>query len=368
MKVAILGAGGAGCTVAAYLESIGHEVRLFDLPEFSDAIARIRKNGCIRLSGELTGTYMPRSLTTNIHEAVSGADIAMLTVPAYGHEAFMDACLPHFSENQVVLNWTSYWSSLRLFPRAVKAGRSDLTIAEAAIMPYMANVESPDGTIVVRAVKQQLWVAAMPAEKTTRVLEIVKEIYPQVTAADNVLQTSFNNINVPFHVATWLMNASHWEHTTGDFDFFGYGITPPVGRISDAIDKERLAVASALRVDSFSFPKLMTMIYGKYGSSGNLSHDVLHTLYSHATWRPKVSFVKYAERDVMEDVPFGLTPLSSLGAQLSVPTPTINAVIQTASVAAGMDFRKFGVDVEKLGIKGMTPTEIIDYAAHGNRR
>ncbi len=366
MKVAILGAGNAGCTIAGYLKSLGHEIRLFDLPQFSGVLENIRKRGGIHLAGEYVGTYSPDLLTTDIREAVDGAEIAMLTVPAYGHEAFMDACLPYFAENQVLLNWTSYWSALRFFPIARRIGRSDLILGEAAIMPYMANAETQNEVIFVRAVKQQLWVAAMPAASTHKVMQVVRELYPQAIGVENVLRTSLGNVNVPFHVATWLMSASHWEQTAGDFDFYGYGITPSVGRLADAIDMERLAVANALGVNTASFPKLMSMIYAKYGAAGDTAYDVLHTLRSHATWRPKVGFINYAERDVLEDVPFGLVPLSSLGNQLGVPTPTIDSVVQVASVIAGKDFRSTGISAEKLGVKGMTQSEIIHYVTYGH--
>jgi len=362
MRIAVLGAGAAGCTIAGYLKSKGHEILLSDLPQFSENIDSIRKKGGITLTGQLSGTYMPDFLTTNAREAVDHADMIMLTVPAFAHESFMDACLPHFSNNQVVLNWTSYWSSMRFYPRAKKIGRPGLILAEASIYPYMTE-KTPEGNIFVRAAKQQLWIAAMPATRTEQVLKTVKEIYPEAVSLENVLYTSLYNLNVPFHAVTALMNAGHWEQTTGDFDFFGYGITPAVGRVAEAIDQERIAVAKAFGIDSPSLAKLMSMVYRKYGVSGDTAYDALHTLKSHATWRPKVSLMDYG--DVREDVPFGLVPLSSFGQKFGVPTPTTDTIIHVASVATGRDFRAIGIDVEKLGVANMTQSDILRYVATG---
>jgi len=364
MKVAVLGAGAAGQTAAGHLKSMGHEVRLFDLPQFSAGLNQISKSEGIHLTGELTGLYMPDCMTTDIREAVDQADIAMLTVPGFAHEAFMNACLPYFSKDQVVLNWTSYWSSMRFFPRARRIRRSDLILAEASILPYMTE-KTPAGNIFVRAVKQELWIAAMPAANTGKVMKVVRQLYPQAIGAENVLWTSLNNLNVPFHVVTALMNAAHWEHTMGDFDFFGYGITPAVGRVTDAVDRERVAVARALGVDPRTLPRLMKKVYGKYGASGSTTYEVLHNLRSHATWRPKVRLMNYG--DVREDVPFGLVPLSSLGDQLGVPTPVIDSIIHIANVTVQKDFRKIGVDTRKLEVEGMTKSKIIRYVMTGQR-
>jgi len=365
MKVAVLGAGAAGQTAAGHLKSMGHEVRLFDLPQFSESLDSVRKLEGIQLTGELTGVYKPNLLTTDIRKAVDQADIAMLTVPGFAHEPFMNACLPYFSKNQVVLNWTSYWSSMRFFPRARRIGRSDLILAEASILPYMTE-KTPAGKIFVRAVKQELWIAAMPAASTGKVMKVVKQLYPQAIGAENVLWTSLNNLNVPFHVVTALMNAAHWEHTMGDFDFFGYGITPTVGRVADAVDRERLAIAKALGVVPRSLPRLMNKVYGKYGASGRTTYEALHNLKSHATWRPKVSLMNYG--DVQEDVPFGLVPLSSFGDQLGVPTPMIDSIIHLASVAVQKDFQKIGVDTRKLEVEDMSESKIIRYVMTGQRR
>lgn len=362
MKVAILGAGAAGCTMAADLKSKGHEIRLFDLPQYSENLTSIRKQGGIRLTGELTGNHMPDLLTSDIDEATDHADITMLVVPGFAHEAFMDACLPSLPKNQIMLNWTSYWSSLRFYPRARRIGRSDIVMAEASILPYMTE-KTLEGNILIRAVKEQLWIAALPTKHTTTVLNVVKDLYPQAIGVENVLWTSLNNINVPFHVVTAMMNAALWEHTTGDFDFFGYGITPAVGRVADAVDQERMNVAKALGITTLSLPKLLNKVYSKYGASGDTSYDTLHNLRSHATWHPRVSFMNYG--DVQEDVPFGLVPLASFGDQFRVPTPMIDSIIYLASVAVQKDFLEIGADVKKLGVKGMSKSRIIRYVTHG---
>ena len=305
---------------------------------------------------------MPDLLTTDIREATDQADITMLVVPGFAHEAFMDACLPSLPRNQIMLNWTSYWSSLRFYPLTRRIARSDIVMAEASILPYMTE-KTPEGNILVRAVKEQLWIAALPTKHTPIVLNIIKDLYPQAIGVENVLWTSLNNINVPFHAVTAMMNAALWEHTTGDFDFFGYGISPTVGRVAEAVDDERINVGKSLGIATLRLPELLKKVYSKYGANGDTSYETLHNLKSHATWRPRVSLANYG--DVQEDVPFGLVPLASFGDQFRVPTPMIDSIIHLASVAVQKNFLEIGADVRKLGVKGMSKSRIIRYVTYG---
>ena len=52
--------------------------------------------------------------------------------------------------------------------------------------------------------------------------------------------------------------------------------------------------------------------------------------------------------------------MSSIGKEIGIKTPTIDAVIHLASVMHGKDYWKVGRTAEKLGIQGMTVEEIIE--------
>ena len=53
-----------------------------------------------------------------------------------------------------------------------------------------------------------------------------------------------------------------------------------------------------------------------------------------------------------------LVPMSSIGAMLGVPTPTIDMVIELARIMSGKDFRASGRTVATLGIEGMSIEQI----------
>jgi opine dehydrogenase len=63
-------------------------------------------------------------------------------------------------------------------------------------------------------------------------------------------------------------------------------------------------------------------------------------------------------RYLNEDLPFGLSPWSSIGRMWDVPTPKVDAVIQIASIMTAADYFTEGLTVDDLGINGMTPEDV----------
>ncbi len=62
---------------------------------------------------------------------------------------------------------------------------------------------------------------------------------------------------------------------------------------------------------------------------------------------------------MVEDVTSGIVPLASIGKQLNVETPILNAFIDIASVISGKDFWLEGRTVDKLDMDGKTLEEIM---------
>lgn len=70
-KIAVLSAGNGGQALAADLALRGHDVALYDLPQFATAIEAIRRRGnTIELQNKITGTATIRLVTTDIAEAL----------------------------------------------------------------------------------------------------------------------------------------------------------------------------------------------------------------------------------------------------------------------------------------------------------
>jgi opine dehydrogenase len=63
-------------------------------------------------------------------------------------------------------------------------------------------------------------------------------------------------------------------------------------------------------------------------------------------------------RYVTEDFPYGLVPVALLARQLGIAVPTINAVIEIASVVNQTNYREEGRSLEALGIAGLDRGEL----------
>ena len=72
-------------------------------------------------------------------------------------------------------------------------------------------------------------------------------------------------------------------------------------------------------------------------------------------------------RYLTEDCPNGLVPWSELGKLCGVPTPTMDAVISIYSLVHERNWRGTGIDLDRLGLAGMTVEEIRAYLKTGKK-
>jgi len=135
-------------------------------------------------------------------------------------------------------------------------------------------------------------------------------------------------------------------------NFYHEGATESVCRVLEGVDQERIAVAEALGIRAISARQ---WFYMAYSTAGDTLFDAIRKNPGYREiLAPKTLKMRYLE----EDVPFSLVPISSVGHMFSVPTPTIDSLIQLASVLNHKDYIYNGRTVERLGISGMTLREL----------
>ena len=352
----VLGAGHGGTAMAAHLRLMGFEVRLYNRSE--ERIAPIKAAGGIEL---LTPGLedMPHGfarlevVTSDIAEAIEGADVLMVVVPAYGHAFMAEQLAPHVKDGQiVVLNPGRTGGALEVYRIFKEKGvKADVLVAEAQTFIYAARLMNPAQVRILR-VKYAIPVAALPAYRTPEVVKVLRVAFPQFVPGDNVIKTGMENIGAIFHPAVTVLNAARIESTRGDFDYYIEGITPSVAKVLEAMDKERVGVAEAL---GFRVLTAREWLYIAYHAAGrNLYEAIQANLGYQGIRAPSMLDHRY----ITEDVPMSLVPIASLGEMLEVPTPTIRAIIHLASVLHGRDFWAEGRTVERLGLAGLTVKQI----------
>jgi opine dehydrogenase len=347
----VAGAGNGGLAMAGHLGILGYPVTLYN--RTPERLAGVRWHGGIKVSGAVEGFGPVRLATSDMGDAVHDADVVMVVTPATAHRSLAALMAPHLRDGQlVVLNPGRTGGALETRKVFTDAGITALVVvAETQTFLYASRALSPWEARIFR-IKNATPFATLPSYWIPEALAILNGPFPQFVAGSNVLTTSLENIGAVFHPALTIMNAGWIEATRGDFDYYLQGITPAVAKVLEAVDAERLRVASALGIRSMSARE---WLYVSYDSPGRDLCEAIRNTESYRGIRAPQSIV---HRYIWEDVPMSLVPIASLGAMLGVATPVTDMIIDLGSMLHGTDYRAAGRTVESLGLAGLTLRQI----------
>lgn len=360
-NIAIFGAGGGGTSAAAHLTTLGFSIRLYSQDE--TALAPLRDSGGIDYIAPFgDGFAAIPVITSDAAEAMAGADLVMIVSPAHLHEKWVAAAAPHLTAEQVL--FISPGHTLLLIPRVLREhGIEHPVFCETATLPYLCRRIEPTKCRISR-VSEFMVFGAFPGRETARLFDVVKTVYPSVQRFSNVLETVFPYGNAIHHPPTTLCNAGRIEATGGDFRHYYDGITPAVGRLIDAVDRERLAVAEALGAATMPFVELFyRMSYTtRAARETGLAYEAFHQSEPD---RWIMAPTQLDHRYFLEDVPYGQMIYSELGRIAGVETPTIDHIIRLASIALGRDLRADGMTLERMGLGGLGKDEFLHILENG---
>lgn len=334
MKVAVLGGGNGGLAIAFDWAQHGHEIALWAPPEHAGFVDEVASAGGISASGDMSGTVAIRSAGTDIAAALDGAELVFASGPAYATAPVAQAAREHLTPDQTVVVNPGSCAGAILFKHTLGLGPGDPArrVAETNTLPYAVRITGPAEITVYLRLRSGLFVSGLPREISGEVAAQLAEVWPGIEAAESVFQTTLENGNPVIHPAVTLLNAALIERTGGDFLFYEEGVTPGVGRLMRGVDEERMALARALGVKIYSEPELGNI----QGYMEEVNYD---TGYSTAPgFRGIKAQDRLDHRYLNEDVGYGLVFLSDVGRRIGVPTPTIDALIQIASVVMDRDY------------------------------
>ncbi|WP_342513453.1 NAD/NADP octopine/nopaline dehydrogenase family protein [Sporosarcina sp. FSL K6-1522] len=358
-KVAILGAGNGGITAAADLKSKGFEVSLYEMPQFSSNLEGCKKKGGILLKDLHSEAFYPIDLvTTDIEEAIHGAEVVMLTVPGFAIETFAEILAPVISEEQIILlNGAAAMGCVRFVNKAQEMGLDKkFNIAETNSLTYGTRA-FPDEAIAEMSLRvKKIFLAAYPHEDTERLLGICSQLYDCFVAADNIWHTTLENGNPEVHPGPCLLNAGRIDFSKGEFWLYKEGITEHTVRVLRAIESERMAIGKA-----FGFElENAVQSRARRGYFSNEEED-LQTLFNTSEVFTKIKGpISIKSRYFTEDISSGLVLWSDLGKVAGVPTPNIDAVIVLGGTLLRQDFFNEGLDLKKLGLDGLSVQQLIN--------
>ncbi|MGB9776691.1 MAG: NAD/NADP octopine/nopaline dehydrogenase family protein [Anaerolineae bacterium] len=360
-RYTVVGAGHGGKAMAAHLALMGFPVTLYN--RTPENIAAIQARGGIELEsfeGGPRGFARLVAVTADMAEALAEADIVMIVVPSTAHADIAQSAAPHLRDGQIVVLNPGRTGGALEFVKVLRESGCDagVTVAEAETLIYASRSEGPAQARIF-SIKEAVPLAALPATRTRRVLEALAPAYPQFIDGVSVLHTGLNNMGAIFHPALTLLNAGRIESTRGDFQFYIEGVTPSVARVLEVLDRERVTVAAALGIRARTALEWLKMAYDATGAD---LHEAIHNQpgYYGIKAPPTLN-----HRYITEDVPMSLVPIAALGGRYGVSVRGIDSIIRLACIVHRTDYWRRGRTLEKMGIEGMSVSELTRYVMEG---
>ncbi|MBM4348631.1 MAG: hypothetical protein FJ106_01895 [Deltaproteobacteria bacterium] len=356
--VAVLGGGNGGHAVAANLALNGYKVNFFELPQFAESFERVLRTKEIRIEGvSIDGTAKLHLATTDIQQAIKDVEVIFVITPSFGHKAMAEACAPFVEDGQIIVLMPGSGGSLefvKIFKK--RKVKQEIAFAESCTLPYGARLKS-SGHVSVFIHAVTLPTGVFPSKRTNEVIPKLKQFYPSISPAKDVLEAAINNPNPVVHPVATLLSATRIEHSKGEFYLYAEGMTPSVARTYESLNEERLSICKALGYKLYHWDNLEFRDYNLGETEEECRYRILNTSMDAAFGKDGIyAGIKMKgpehmkDRYITEDVPYGMVLVSTLGELLGVPTPTHNAVIQLCSVVNRTDYWKTGRGIKELDL------------------
>ncbi len=356
MDVTVVGCGAGACAAAVELLAAGHRVRVWSRSQAT--IAPHLERGGIVYDGVLgDGLAMPQRMTTNLGEALAGADAAVVVLPTFLHagvsRAMIDADMR--VDMPVILNPGHTGGALEFVQAFVQAGRRPPPLVEFSTLTYVARKYSPD-SVTVSGRAGAVRAASLGA--TRDVLDLAIGLFPGATPVPDVLASGLCNVNMVLHAPGAVLAAAWVEATGGNFTFYVEGMTEGVARTVRALDGERLAVARAFGHD---LPNLMGEMQ-KIGTIDALDDpDDYRGAISAGSANQRIRAPgSFDHRYYKEDFGHGLLPFLEFAQIAGVDVPVAGALMRLAETAVDVDYRVGGRTAQAMGIAGLSLAALLE--------
>jgi opine dehydrogenase len=359
-----------GHAIAADLTLAGHEITVFDLPEYADTLKPLFDMGGIHVSGNpkalvsgKTGFAKLHKVTTDPKEALRGVGLLFIDVPADEFESRLRPVIPYIQDGAVLhFNYYGYWPSLRVAPLLKQAGKSDVTVTECPTCLYYAR--GKEGRLDFEVMKNRVALSVFPAVKSEETFYIIQSVYPNFELAENVLATNFENLNLLWHPAIALLNVAHFDREKEKGEktayFYQTGITEHTGLLTEAQDREREPLCKAYGVPYHSFRDLTSQYVAGMGKT--IAEAQRNSNF--ITGSPAFDVEQWA-RWIHWDMSLAAVPMVLLADLAGIPMPLHRGLVDLFGALLHTDFWKAGLTLDQLGLGGLSMSEILDYVGEG---
>ncbi len=354
LKVGIAGAGSVAFGNAAFLEQAGHRVMLWS--PSGKRTTEISAGKPLVASGAVEGCFHP-IVANNAEELAAWADVILLALPAYGHKAVMDALAPHLRPDQTVLI-SSHASFGALYLSRLLAERG--VVLPIVAWGTTATTGRQDMThVLVNTVRAKIDIATIPESQSEKGSTMSRRLFgDRFVERDGLLAIALSNLNPQNHMGIALGNMTRMEQ--GETWSQGQNVTPNVGRLLEALDQERLAIADCLGLSVRTiFEHFHLSFHVPVASISDMNQEM------HEAGRGGTGPATADSRYVTEDVPYGLLPTVLLGAMTGQTARLHQAGIDIFSAMYGVDFEQENDLLPALDLQAVPLAQLKKLAKQG---
>ncbi len=356
VRVGIAGAGAIAFGTAALLIRDGHAVMLW-----SPSGARTRelaRGAALVATGAVEGAFRTQVARDAAHLARS-AEVLMIALPAYGHMAVMEALAPHIREGQpVIVSSHSSLGALHLAALLAERGVAAPIIAWGTTV--VTGRQTGPAQVAVNTVRARIDMATVPEARADEGLALCRRLFGEkFVPRDGLLAVSLSNLNPQNHLGIALANMTRMER--GETWGQGENVTPNVGRLLEALDDERLALAGALGLEVKTIFEHFHQSFHVPVASISEMNQAMHAKGVGGTG-PATADTRY----VTEDVPYGLVLTVRLGEMVGRPARLHAAGVAILSAMYGRDFAAENALIDAIGLDAMTLEDLQAAAKTGS--
>ena len=355
MRVAILGAGAIAYGSAAFLAREGHVPVLWS--PSGTRTKELAAGAPLTASGQIEGAFKP-AIAASAAEAARNADAVMIALPANGHRRVIDAVAPHLADGQVVLI-SSHCSFGALYLAKALAARKVKVPIVAWSTTVTTGRQRGLSEVSVSNVRKKVDASVLPVSALERGLSLCRALFgDRFNQRPDILAISLSNLNPQNHMGIALCNLTRMER--GETWGQSANTTVAVGRLLEALDGERLAIAGAFGHTVRTIKDHFSLSFNVApGSVGEMAAAMVAR--GDGTTGPTTLDTRY----VTEDVPFGLHPTVVLGRLAGRPAVLHEAGVRLFSALYGRDFAAENDLLPALGLDSMTAASLAQLCRDG---